>query len=185
MALNGNAFAVDPDRMRAAYGSRDEALLAALLEGHADAFEPFDAPADVEAGRSLRQAVEQIIFGDCRLPPDDRFLYGYAIEVLCRHFGEVVPVPDDPQFNEIGDPEDLEIDGPLLSGELPLPVPAWGDAPYVRFLTPAQVVAEYERLSAEDLSHDEPSIEQGRRTLLAQLKWTRDRGKAFVTVVAG
>ncbi len=129
--------------------------------------------------------MEQIIDGDCRLPPDDRFLYGYAIEVLCRHFGEVVRVPDDPQFNEIGDPGDLEIQSPLLGRELPLPVPAWRDTPYVRFLTHSQVAAEYERLSAEDLSHDEPSIEEGRRTLLAQLEWTRDRGKAFVTVVAG
>jgi hypothetical protein len=90
----------------------------------------------------------------------------------CRHSTSAkwCPSPVDPQFNEIGDPEDLEIDSPLLSGELPVPVPAWGDTPYLRFLAPAQVAAEYERLSAQDLSHDEPSIEEGRRTLLSQLK---------------
>jgi hypothetical protein len=68
---------------------------------------------------------------------------------------------------------------------LPIPIPAWNDTPYVRFLSAAQVKELVGRLAGEDLSHDDRDIEEGRRLLLWQLKWAADRGKAFVTVVNG
>jgi hypothetical protein len=40
-------------------------------------------------------------------------------------------------------------------------------------------------LTGEDLSHDDPSIEEGRLLLLRQLQWAADRGRAFVAVVNG
>jgi hypothetical protein len=182
MALNGQAYAVDLDRMRAAFGSKDERLLRSIAvltdvmldedEAAASAYSPQDAMAD-------------IIQGECRAPKERRSLYGYAIEDLCQHFGQVIPIPGDEGFDEIGDPEDLEIEPGIFSGELPIPVPKWGDTPYVRFLDASQVAAAVERLSGQDLSHDDPSISEGRRILLYQLKWALDRGKAFVAVVNG
>ena len=127
MALNGNAYAVDLDRMRSACGSRDETLLSDILERQGDLFACYAEQLDGEdeSGFSFRQALMDIIEGVHRAPGSRRFLYGYAIELLCRHFGEVIPVPGDEQFAEIGDPEDLEIGSPLVNGELPLPVPSW------------------------------------------------------------
>jgi hypothetical protein len=183
MALNGQAYAVDLERLRAVFGSKDKQLLTTMLERVAEAYY-FPEDEDVGMGDAL-QAITDIIEGDCRLPRNKRHLYGYAIEDLCQYFGEVIPIPTEFDADEIGDPEDLEIDSPLTSGELPIPVPAWDDTPYVRFLTAALVPEEFKRLTGEDLSHDDPSIEEGRQLLLRQLQWAADRGKAFVTVVNG
>jgi hypothetical protein len=187
MALNGNAYAVDLARMRSACGSKDESLLSDVLEHQADLFACYADQLDDEdeSGYSFRQALTDIIEGEYRAPKSRRFLYGYAIEVFCRHFGEVIPVPGDEQFNEIGDPEDLEIDSPLVDGELPLPVPSWGDTPYVRFLTPEQVVQEAEKFSKMDLPLQHDCVTEGRETLLYQLRWAGERGRSFVTVVNG
>jgi hypothetical protein len=182
MALNGQADAVDLNRMRAAFGSKDERLLrsiAVLTE---------EVPDEGEAGSaafSPADAMSDIIAGECRAPEDRRHLYGYAIEDLCHHFGEVIPIPDDEGFDEIGDPDDLEIEPPIFSDELPIPVPKWDDTPYVCFLDASKVADAVARLFGEDLSHDDPTIAEGREILLAQLKWALDRGRAFVVVVNG
>jgi hypothetical protein len=181
MALNGTAYAVDLGRLRAAFGSRDSGLLGRIIGDAAETIESFDLQEGEPPSFSMRQAITDLIDGEFRAPERSRFLYGYAIEILCEYFGEVIPVPDD----EIGDPGDLEIDTPLLNGGLPLPVPAWGDTPYVRFLTAEQVAEEYKRLCEADLSHDDPSIEEGRQALVCQMKWALDRGRAFVTVANG
>ena len=186
MALNGQAYAIDRDRMLAAFGSKDAQLLDEILGMQVELVESYDDQLEVEdaePSHPVRQALADIIEGV--VGPGIGIFYGYAIEVLCDHFGQVIPVPDDSGCDEIGDPEDLEIESKLLSGDLPIPVPAWGDTPYVRFLTAEQVPEELERLSGEDLSHDDPSIEEGRQILLSQLKWASDRGRAFVTVVNG
>jgi hypothetical protein len=186
MALNGLAYAVDLDRMRSACGSRDVRLLSDILGRQGEPFACYAEQLDGEdeTGYSFRQALMDIIEGVYRAPGSRRFLYGYAIELLCRHFGEAIPVPGD-EFSEIGDPEDLEIESPLVNGELPLPVPPWGDTPYVRFLSREQVVQEAQRLAIMNLSHPDNDVRQGRETLLYQLKWGGERGRSYVIVVNG
>lgn len=188
MALNGLAYAVDMDRMRAACGSRDAATLAEILRDQEEVFTLYADQLDEEdaSGFSFRDALADLLAGEFRAPEDRRFLYGYAIEILCRHFGEVIPVPGDEEFGEIGDPADLEIDAsPLVGGQLPLPVPPWRDTPYVRYLPAEQVVQEAARLAAMDLSHPDGDVQEGRETLLYQLRWAAERGRGFVTVVNG
>jgi len=181
MALNGQAYAVDLERLRAAFGSKDKQLLETMLERVA---ETYHFPEDDDVGMEDQQrAITDIIEGDCRAPRDMRPLHGYAIEALCLYFGEVIPIPFDEI--EIGDPADLDIESRLLGGALPIPVPEWSDTPYVRFLTPEQVSEGLDRVSGIDLSHDDPSIMEGREFLLHQLNWAADRRKAFVTVVNG
>jgi hypothetical protein len=182
MALNGQAYAVDLDRMRAAFGSKDERLLrsiAVLTEEISDEGEV------ASTAYSPQDAMADIIAGECRAPEDRRHLYGYAVEDLCHHFGEVIPIPDDEGFDEIGDPDDLEIEPRIFSDEMPIPVPAWDDTPYVRFLDASKVADTVARLCGDDLSHADPGIAEGRRILLCQLKWALDRGRAFVAVVNG
>ena len=182
MALNGQAYAVDVDRMRAVVGSKDECLLrsiAVLTD------EMLDEDEAASSAYSPQDAMTDIIEGEFRAPENRRSLYGYAIEDLCQHFGQVIPIPDDEGYDEIGDPDDLEIEPSIFASELPIPVPKWSDTPYVRYLDASKVADAVETLSSEDLSHDDPSIEEGRRILLYQLKWALDRGKAFVAVVNG
>ena len=182
MSQGGQAYAVDLDQLRAAFGSRDERLLDGIVTLTDEMLD------EEEAGSvtySPRDALVDIIAGECRAPKQRRHLYGHAIEDLCQHFGEVIPIPDDSDEDEVGDPDDLEIETKLSGGELPIPVPAWEDTPYVRFLTATGVREELERLSGEDLSHEDSSIEEGRRILLHQLKWASDRGKGFVVVING
>lgn len=187
MALNGNAYAVDLDRMLSACGSDDKVLLGAILKRQADlfAYDSEQLDEEVESSFTLQQALTDIIAGNYRAPESRRYLYGYAIEILCRHFGEVIPVPGDEQFNEIGDPGDLEIDSPLVNGDLPLPLPTWSDTPYVRFLTSQQVVQEADKFSKMDLSHQMECLKEGRETLLYQLQWAGERGRSFFTIVNG
>src|SRR5262249_20164937 len=187
MALCGNAYAVDLTAMRKACGSKDEGPLSAIMNSQIREIrrlaEQLDE--DDDSGFPFRQALADIVAGVYQAPPSRCSLYGYAIEVLCGHFGEAIPVPGDEDFGEIGDPADLEIDTPLVNGGLPLPVPAWGDTPYVRFLSPEQVVEGSERLSHTDLSHEDDAIAEGREILRYQLQWARERGRAYIAVVNG
>lgn len=182
MALSGQAYAVDLDRLRAAFGSKDEHLLRSIVVLTEETFDGDEAAAPIY---SPQDAMADIIAGQFRAPKDRRHLYGYAIEDLCLQFGQVIPIPDDAGWDEVGDPDDLEIEPRIFDDALPIPVPKWGDTPLVRFLDASGVAAAIERLTGEDLSHDDPDIAEGRRLLLYQLKWAAERGKAFVAVANG
>jgi len=79
-------YLVDIEAVRAALGSGDEALLATIVDQDPDQLAD-DGGADDELPVGL--ALRHLILGD---PPvvESAYQYGYALEHLCRHFGEAL-----------------------------------------------------------------------------------------------
>jgi hypothetical protein len=80
-------YAVDLKKLRAAVGSKEQALVQAVIHGNAKLFKQ-----QGEAGElSLREALEQLVMGS-DLDGDWGHVYGYALEQLCRHLGTPLKV---------------------------------------------------------------------------------------------
>lgn len=160
-------FAVDLPKMIAVVGCRDQQLIDDLLDEFEDHFEEFDEMAadasDDEEGAqplTMRTALTQMVMG---LPynEDLGFMYGYALELLCRFFGEMLSnrhwVPISSDWPEQAD-EALKkagIDANVFSmlrlmyrGE-PVPVPRIDDFPGIGYLTRDEIATALGPFGAE------------------------------------
>src|SRR4029079_4918799 len=95
------------------------------------------------------EALRQIIAGKIKGPDWAGFQYGYVLELLCEHLGQILPNDDVIAFIS-----DLEIPTALHESGPPIPIPTPRDFPSIGYLTAGQVREEYERLNAQDLSHE-------------------------------
>ena len=91
------SFAVDLSQVSWAVGSRNQPLLNILIEEFEDDFEQYDEMAanfhddeDPDDPLTMRTALTQMIMGDA-YNKQLGFMYGYALEFLCLHFGERLP----------------------------------------------------------------------------------------------
>jgi hypothetical protein len=131
MGYSANVYAVDLERLRAAVGSMNLALLQQIKRSQADEFEASDdrfgdaAHSDL----TLEQALEELIEGRVSSPACG-FQYGYALELLCRGLGK--------HLTTVGGRELFE-DTPLARVRLP------DDFPRISYLTAEEVRAELER----------------------------------------
>jgi len=173
------AYAVDLDRLRSAYGSKDRAMFQAIEKREADDIRDRDEwfRDRIKRGApSLREAVAQIIEGQINAPPWAGFQYGYALELLCKHLGHVLENRDRVSFIEhLGTPTGLTSSGP------PLPISRPEDFPSIGFLTADQVGDEYLRLKDQDLSHERKDLEWAREEFRSFLRLAFERKLALVT----
>lgn len=140
MSYSTVMYGVDLDRIHQIINTRDTSVLNAVRqaqEGELGAADPGEPSRD--------QALESIIQGTATNKAFAH-VYGYAFELLCRTLGEWLPDED-----LIGDLEPLELQSPLETPRMPIPIPASHDFPSISFLTAAQVKQEAERLSSMDL----------------------------------
>lgn len=86
MGYNVQAYAIDLERLRAAVGSGDEALLATLTREHAHALEEIDR-LDPPGVISAADALAALIHGRMH-SGESNFKYGYALELACRALGQ-------------------------------------------------------------------------------------------------
>jgi hypothetical protein len=173
------SYGVDIDRLRSAFGSRDEAMLGEIEREFADQFRDNDRWFSDEIGRgapSLREALAQIARGEITGGEATGFQYGYALELLCKRLGHELDNDDLIEFVD-----DLEIPTGLLSSGPPLPIPPPLDFPAIGFLTADQVRDEYARLEGLDLSHDDKDIEAAREEFRSYLRQASERGLGIVT----
>jgi len=91
------AIAVELSKVSDALSSKDKQLVGALVQKFEDEFEQFDEMAadvaDDEEGEEplrMRDALTQMVMGQ-EYSENFGFIYGYALEFLCRHFGEFLP----------------------------------------------------------------------------------------------
>src|SRR5688500_16176002 len=89
MSYSVGAYAVDLGELRKAIGSRDEALLAGLVEPKPELGEA-DEEAEDEGKISAVMALRHLVMG-ATPPPPSAYQYHYALEELCRHLGEWLP----------------------------------------------------------------------------------------------
>jgi hypothetical protein len=82
-------FLVDLEKVRKAVGSRDESLIAAVIESNPDRFRVSEEEDAGQVSRSL--ALRQLVMGE-ELDPASAGQYGVALELLCGHLGkEILP----------------------------------------------------------------------------------------------
>jgi len=123
-------YLVDLDALRGALGSRDEALFAAIVGGDPDEFADDGEDGELSLARALRHLIQ-----GKPLLATAAYQYGYALEHLCRYYGEMLPsdcwesirwqVLEQTGFAEV-----LDRTGP------PVPLPPSTDFPRIAHLTP-------------------------------------------------
>jgi hypothetical protein len=91
------ATAVELRKVTDALGSKDRRLLSALVKAFGDDFDQFDEMAadyldEDEDGEPLtmQAALTQMVMGE-EYNDGLGFMYGYALEFICNHFGEPLP----------------------------------------------------------------------------------------------
>ncbi len=94
MGYSLTAIAVDLGKVSGAVGSRNKRLVSALVKKFGDDFEQFDeVAADLgddegdEGALTMKDALTQMVMGE-EYNEEFGFMYGYALEFICRHFGE-------------------------------------------------------------------------------------------------
>jgi hypothetical protein len=140
-------FAVSIAQVQEVFGSHDQALANELKHRFATLFEQ-DEDYDDEDGEalSLEQALGEIIDGQ-ELPPEFGHKYGYAVKILCEHFGRHLP---NEAFSSVGSEwideiEDVLADSGVSSVDFslqehlmyrgsPVPIPRPDDFPAVGYL---------------------------------------------------
>lgn len=155
------AYAVDLDAARKAFGSKDENLLAVVIESQ-DLEDEEDDDDDEDDEVSLPTALRQIIMGE-RFDKDSAHQYGYAFKELCGHHGEFLPndmmCGTGSEFNDILDkvldrlkvPAKLfRVNDHLVNRKDPVPLPKRDDFPYIGHLTADEAKAVAAALSALD-----------------------------------
>lgn len=169
-------YGVDLEKLAAAKGSRDAALLAAVKEASAVQFRQ-----DVQLGTismSLEEALERLIAGDLSDESSDAAAqYLYALELLCNHLGERLDGQEHIKYLD-----DLGWETAAAELRLPLGLPAPDNFPAVSYLTADEVKADYERFKDEDTDDDDdPYVSEAREEFVWWLKQCADKNLALIT----
>lgn len=179
MAFSTVAFAVDIEVIRTVYGSNDQTLYWTIEEKFSYELQHNDLWFEEEIQRgaiTLRDALVHIIEGRPQDNPATAFQYGYAVELLCKHFGHFLE--GDGLINRI---VDLEIQTAILESGVPIPVPPPPDIPIIGHLTSEQVIDEYIHLKEQSLIHPDQYIEDARQEFRSFLRQAHQKGLGLVS----
>jgi len=156
------AFAVGLGKINEAIGSRNKPLLNLLIEEFEEDFDQYDQMAanyvedeDPDSALTMRGALTQMVMGDAY---NERlgFMYGYALEFLCRHFGEFLPnrqwsaMPSgcdwadtvDRGLDRAGVPKNiLRVSWHLINRGPPIAIPEIDDFPGIGYVKRSEVEA--------------------------------------------
>ena len=173
MSYHLSAVAVDLDRVRAAIGSKDEVLLAALCDENAYSLQRIDdllenaLDADDPDYRPLTAADvlgHLVLGGPYREGERVGFAYGYCLELLCHHFGEALNNSEwcsmrSAWFDAVQAAlEAAGVNRKLLSVHLlanrgaPIAIPTIDDFPGIGYLMKVEIAQTRAALAAADLS---------------------------------
>jgi hypothetical protein len=164
-------YLVDLNKVQQAFGSRDEALVATLIKGSPQ-------QADEEAETLKAKVLRDLIMGEAS-DPELAEEYGFALEMLCAHVGEVIP-PNAwcgvrwAAVNKAGLAPLLTQVGP------PVPLPRRGDYPTVGHLTADQVAAKVAELGDTHLTSDDQDMQELLQEYEGWLRQAALKGKAIV-----
>jgi hypothetical protein len=155
MGYGLTTYAVSADKLRSAFGSRDERLLHHVLSVYGDDMASDDAR--YETALPEAEVMREIIYGTISLP-NEGSLYSFTFEYLCRYFGAWLSnrhfYPCNSQhLSRMDDALNLPVKlMDLVNGELPVKLPRPDDFPGVGYWTPEQIAegaAQLRRLNLE------------------------------------
>jgi hypothetical protein len=175
MGYSTTMYAVDLEDVVRAQGSKDGSLVAKIVKRYAADIEESNAWFEEEladGAPTLDEALRQIVDG-APLDADYGFQYGYALELLCRHFGARV------DEDQIGFIEHLGLRTKLNDERPPIEIPEPDDFPKISHLKRDELgpeIASLEKqLAAPGEQHD------AQEKFIKQLRRAQDRAKAVVT----
>ena len=135
-----NVYAVSVERLKEIAGSRDKAMLDAILAKQASFLSTID-DIDDEMEMTCADALSKMINGQIS-HDDPGYLYGYALESLCAQVG--VELPNICPISDVGEWIE-EVDAILETGSVPIrvsdlvnsgspvPIPTPDDFPFIGF----------------------------------------------------
>jgi hypothetical protein len=160
-------FLVDLVKLRKAVGSRDESLLAAVIDGNSG---PFQITEEEYAGQvSPSLALRQLVMGE-KLDQDSAAQYGFALELLCGHLGEEI-LPDAWGGISWGAVEATGLDDVLMGSGPPVPLPPMPGFPVIAYMTAEAAAGRVSELDDAHAIHDDEELQE----LLEEYKgWLRE-----------
>ncbi len=195
-----NPIAVDLEHVASVVGAKDEALLADLVEQFAPRIREIDRLVSHycrdEEGITGRQAMTHILMGE-RYSEAFGFVYGYALEILCEYFGELLPNEEWSAmrmawFDQVD--ETLASAG-VGSSELrvtnlffrtpPIPLPEIQDFPGIGYVTKAEIGAVLSAISEGRLAGvSDLEVRESLDQLRGWLQVSAGSGRDLVTFYA-
>jgi hypothetical protein len=199
--------AVDLGKVADAVGSKNnKRLVSALVKKFGDEFEQFDEMAaearEDEDGRealTMQGALTQMVMGE-EYNEEFGFMYGYALEYICRHFGKFLPneewsaMPSGSDWAETVDrgleaagvPESvLRVGNHLMYRGSPIPVPEIEDFPAIGYLKRKEVKAAQKSLGQAKLAViKDKEVLASIRVLQSWLQTCADSGRDLVCFYA-
>jgi hypothetical protein len=153
MGYSHSFFALDVDRLKGIFASNNEQLLNEILTAQAEDIASNDAffANKIKAGDlpSTATAIRQIFEGNPRVDIQDA-LYGYSLQIICRHMGEEVWGGE----YGVANVSDHPYDSKLLKSGVPIPIPVPSDFPMIGYLSLNEIDDEIALATAE---HAKPS----------------------------
>lgn len=164
------ATAVDLDKVSATVGSKDKRLVSAIVKKFGGEFEQFDEMAadlgDDDEVLTMKGVLMQMVMGE-EYNEELGFMYGYALEFICCHFGESLPneqwsaMPSgsewartvDRGLKAAGVPESgLRVEKHLMNRGAPIPIPEIEDFPGIGYLKLKEVKAALKAMGLAKLA---------------------------------
>jgi hypothetical protein len=189
MSSGINVYAVPMERLKQAVGSRDQAIIDAIVAGQKGFLSSID-DIDEEAELRCADAVAELLNGE--LSEDaPGYLYGYAVEAICSHVGETLPnicpiAGASDWIEEVdalleGKGIPVRLNG-LVYGGSPVPIPEPDDYPFIGKWTAAELAAAKAAFEAADLTDVDPEMAE---TLQQMRDWVEAAAKNPGTSLVG
>lgn len=184
-----NVYAVSLERLKEVVGSRDQAMIDAIVEAHEDFLDSIDE-IDEDLELTCADAVAKLINGELSEEVPG-YLYGYAIEAICAHIGEELPnicpiagASDwieevDALLERKGIPVGLN---QLVYGGAPVPIPEPDDYPFIGKWTPTELPAAKAAFAGADLTDVDPEMAE---TMQQIRNWVEAGAKEPTVAVIG
>lgn len=155
MGYYTHLYAVDLQELRGFCATPGEDALAALFQSKNSEIEDNDDRFESEIDEDwpmTADAIAEIMTGNC-VPGDHASMYGYALEIICSHFGEYL------NNDELGSLRYQLYESKLLETRSPVPMPLSDNFPSIGYLEANEVGIELEQLVSAGLPSDEEVAE--------------------------
>lgn len=145
MSYSVVSYLTDSSRIKKLYGSRDQALLASLLDELSEVLDElndeFDFDEKIDDDNNSQAVLTDIINGEIRFPKI-AYMYGYVYEKLCEYYGrQIIPLHDELSANYY-----WEIPKQTYSAFVPIPFSS--DFPEIYSIPTERLAAEKSRFLA-------------------------------------
>lgn len=146
MSYSHMFYAVDLDKLKKVYGSKNEQLVTEMLKACAEDFESNDSMfEDYDESFSIPKsevALREIVQGKIGDHKGAEALFGYVFKSLCEHLGESIGSGD------VAAIKSHSYKSQLVAAGVPIPIPYAGDDfPEIGFLELKDIPAEIERIN--------------------------------------